>query len=105
MLLVGGAVLLALDWVAPRPGLIGYLVGAAILLLGTLISALPATTTVCCMSAFTVRHGYPFIFAAHDEGLRWHINSQHLLADLMFWGYAGLLALVLISFLRRARRR
>jgi hypothetical protein len=103
MLLVGGALLLGLDWLAPRPGTLGYLAGAAILLLGTLTSALPATTTVCCMSAFTVRHGYPFIFAAHDDGLRWHIDSQHLLADLMFWGYAGLIVLVVISLLRGAR--
>jgi len=104
MLLVGGGVLLGLDWIAPRPGFLGYCAGVAILLFGTLISALPATTTVCCMSAFTERHGYPFVSAARDEGLRWHINSQLVLADLLFWGYAGLIALVLISWLRRARR-
>ena len=102
-LLVGGVLLLGLDWIAPRPGFLGYLAGGAVLLLGTLISALPATTTVCCMSAFTVRHGFPFIFAAHNEGLRWHINSQLLLADLLFWGYAGLIVLVVISSVRRMR--
>jgi hypothetical protein len=100
MLLVGGAVLLGLDGIAPRPGLLGYLAGGGVLLLGTLVSALPTTNTVCCMPAFRTRHGFPFTLAARDEGSRWHVDSPHLLADLMFWGYAGLIVLVLVAVLR-----
>ena len=76
---------------------------------GVLVTSVPVTTTVCCMSGFTVRHGYPFTFLARNEGLgeagRWHVDSQHLLADLLFWGYAGLLVLVAVTLFRRARRR
>jgi hypothetical protein len=102
MLLIGGVVLLALGWLAPRPGFLGYFVGGAILVFGTLVSAVPATTTICCITAFSIRHGYPFTFAARDPGGSWHIDSQHLLADAMFWGYAGLIVLVLIAVLRGA---
>ena len=50
-----------------------------------------------------MRHGYPFTFAARDDGGRWHVDIPHLLADLMFWGLAGLIVLVLIAVLRTAR--
>jgi hypothetical protein len=36
------------------------------------------------------------------EAARWHVDSQHLLADLLFWGYAGLLLLVVVALMRRA---
>lgn len=100
MLLVGGALLLALGWIAPRPGVIGYTAFGAIMVLGTAMSAVPATTTVCCLSAFPQRHGFPFTLAGHDAGGRWHVDSQHVLADLMFWGYAGLVVLIVIAVLR-----
>jgi hypothetical protein len=102
MLLIGGMILLALGWIAPRPGFAGYLAGGAVLVFGTLLSAVPATTTVCCLPAFSIRHGFPFTFVARDPGQRWHIDSQHVLADAMFWGYAGLIVLVAIAVLRGA---
>jgi hypothetical protein len=105
MLLVGGVVLLALSWIGPRPGFVGYLAGGAVLVFGMLLSAVPATTTVCCLAAFSIRHGYPFTFVARDPGARWHIDSQHVLADALFWGYAGLIVLVAIAVLRGATGR
>jgi hypothetical protein len=101
-LLVGGVMLLALDWLAPKPGGPGYVTGGAILLGGTLLSAIPATTTICCMVAFPVRHGFPFTFTAREPGQRWHIDSQHLLADLLFWGFLGLLILVVVGLFRQS---
>jgi hypothetical protein len=69
-----------------------------------LISSVPVNNAVCCMTAFDVRHGYPFTLAARDVAAggagRWHIDGQHLLADLLFWGYAGLLALVAVALAR-----
>jgi hypothetical protein len=65
----------------------------------------PVTNTVCCLSAFDVRHGFPFSFLARydqrgDAG-RWHLDGQHLVADLLFWAYAGLLVVALVALLRR----
>jgi hypothetical protein len=104
MLLVGGLLLISLGQVAHGTRPVGYLVGGAVLGAGMLFSALPVNNAVCCMSAFAVRHGYPFSFVASNEGGRWHIDSQHLLADLLFWGYAGLILLVLVTTARRVTR-
>jgi hypothetical protein len=100
--LIGGIVLLALAFINPRPGLLGYVTGAIVTLAGMIAGAIPATTTICCMSAFAVRHGFPFTFAArHDAADRWHVDSQHTLADLMFWAYLGFLVLIVVSLFRR----
>ena len=104
MLLVGGLLLVSLGWGAAGTGPAGYSAGAATLAGGMLLSALPVVDAVCCMTAFAVRHGYPFTFLARHDGGRWHVDSQHLLADLLFWGYAGLIVLVLVAMTRRARQ-
>jgi hypothetical protein len=105
MLFVGGITLLAVSWLGRGPGLPGYLAGGLVAAAGLVISGIPVTNSVCCMSAFDVRHGWPFTFVARDEGVgaaaRWHIDSQHLLADLLFWGYVGLIALVIVATVRR----
>jgi hypothetical protein len=101
VLLVGGVLLLALGWIGPNPGAVGYWAGGTVAGLGVIISAIPATTTVCCLTAFSVRHGFPYTFMARDVGARWHIDSQHTLADLLFWGYCGLFALLAVSLFRQ----
>jgi hypothetical protein len=102
VLLVGGVVLLALTFINPRPGVPGWVAGVAITLAGMVASAVPATTTICCLSAFAVRHGFPFTFLArHDATDRWHVDSQHTLADLLFWAYVGLFVLIAVSLFRR----
>lgn len=98
VLLVGGLLLISHGGGA---GPAGYLVAGAVLVGGMLVSALPVTDTVCCMTAFAVRHGYPFTLVARGGGGAWHVDSRHLLADLLFWGYAGLIALVLVAMTRR----
>jgi hypothetical protein len=101
--LVGGVLLLALASIGPNPGTAGYVAGAVVTAGGMIVSAVPATTTVCCLSAFPVRHGYPFTFLARNVGAgRWHLDNQHALADLMFWAFLGLIVLVAISLFRRA---
>jgi hypothetical protein len=102
VLLVGGVVLLALPVIEPRPGRVGYLSGAAAALAGLIGSAVPATQSICCVRTFAVRHGFPFTFLArHGAGDRWHVDGRHTLADLLFWAYVGLFALVAASLLRR----
>jgi hypothetical protein len=106
MLFVGGITLLAVSWLGRSPGVPGYLAGALVTTAGMVVSGIPVTSSVCCMTAFDVRHGWPFTFVARNEGAgeaaRWHIDSQHLLADLLFWGYVGLIALVIGATARRA---
>ena len=107
-LLVGGVVLLALKWIRVTAGRAGLAAFGATLVVGTLVSAAPTTTTACCMPAFAVRHGFPYPFLARDDlpgaAGRWHLDAQHLLADLVFWSYFGLLALILVALTRRTGR-
>jgi hypothetical protein len=104
MLLAGGALLVSLGPFAAGAGPAGWAAGGAVLAGGMLFGALPVSGAVCCMTTFAVRHGYPFTFVARNDGGRWHVDSQHLLADLLFWGYAGLIVLVLAAAARRLVR-
>jgi hypothetical protein len=99
--LVGGMTLVALAWIDPRPGRAGYVAAAAVTVAGTITGAVPATTSVCCMSGFPVRHGYPFIFLARQDAGPWQFGGPHLLADLMFWAFVGLMVLVVVALFRR----
>jgi hypothetical protein len=101
VLLVGGVLLLGLGWIGPNPGAVGYATGGTVAALGMIISAIPATTNVCCLTAFSARHGFPYTFMARDAGARWHLDSQHTLADLLFWGLCGLFALLAVSLFRQ----
>jgi hypothetical protein len=100
--LVGGMVLLGLDWIDPRPDRVGYVAGGAVTVAGMVIAAVPATTSVCCQSAFSVRHGYPFVFVARQDAGPWHLDSPHAIVDLMFWAFLGLMVLVVVARLRRS---
>lgn len=101
ILLVGGVLLVALAWIDPAPGLLGYVVGGVVMVAGVVLSALPDNQMVCCMTAFDERHGYPFTIIARDAGSRWHVDSQHLIADLLFWGFMGLMFLLVVALTRR----
>ena len=107
LLVVGGIMLLGLGWLAEDPGLVGYVAGGAVATIGLVLSSLPVTNSVCCMFVFGVRHGFPFTFLARNDGTaaRWHADTQHLIADLLFWGYAGLLTLVVVALFRRIASR
>jgi hypothetical protein len=101
VLLVGGFLLVSLGRGAAGTGPASTVAGAGVLAAGMLGGALPANTAACCLAGFAVRHGYPFAFLARNEGGRWHVDSPHVLADLLFWGYVGLMALVLVTVTRR----
>jgi hypothetical protein len=104
MLVIGGVLLISLPRIG-APGLAGYAAGGAVMCAGVLGSALPVNDAGCCMTAFAVRHGYPFILAARTEdGARWHVDGERLVADLLFWGYAGLIVLVVVALTRRATK-
>ena len=67
------------------------------------MSALPVTTTVCCLREYPVRHGFPFTLAARAASGGWHLAGLLLVADLVFWAGAGLLAAVLFTLVRPGR--
>jgi hypothetical protein len=102
LLLVGGLLLISFGWGAAGTGPAGYAGFGLVLTGGMLVSALPANDAVCCMTAYSVRHGYPFTFLGRHDGGGWHVDSPQLAADLLFWGYAGLIVLVLVAMARRA---
>jgi hypothetical protein len=103
VLLVGGLLLVSLDRGVAAAGPVGA--GGAVLAGGMIISALPAGDAACCMAAFAVRHGYPFAFLGRNEGAGWQVDAPHLVADLLFWGYAGLVVLALVALTRRFTQR
>lgn len=105
MIFIGGTLLLSVSLLPRGPSIAAYVTGAVTLIAGMVVSGVPVSSQVCCMTAFDVRHGWPFTFVARDDGAgeaaRWHIDSQHLLADLLFWGYAGLILLVILTLVQR----
>ena len=101
VLVAGGILLLAVPWLGRDPGPAGYLAGGVVTAAGMVAGAAPVRNTVCCLYAFDERHGYPFSLVARDDAGRWHVDAQHLLADLLFWGYAGLLVLIVVALARR----
>lgn len=102
VLILGGIMLLTLGWLAEDPGRAGYVAGGAMATIGLLASALPATNSLCCM----VGHGFPFTFRGRAESVaQSRTDLEHLVADLLFWGYAGLLVLVIVALFRRVTSR
>jgi hypothetical protein len=101
VLLVGGLVLVTFGRHSAGTGPVARTAGGAVLAAGMFFGTLPVNIATCCLSGYAVRHGYPFTFLARDEGDRWLVDSRHLLADLLFWGYAGLVVLVLVAMTRR----
>ena len=101
-LMTAGVVLLAVRWLAPRPGRAGYGTGVAVLAGGMLIGAIPATT-ICCMSEYATRHGFPFTFLARDPAGGWHAEPLAAGADLAFWAFLGFLLIVIVGLLRPGR--
>jgi hypothetical protein len=103
VLTITGAALMALGTLRKRPGRVAYAAGAAVALLGPVLTALPRTTIVCCLRDRPVRHGFPFTALAGGSG-RWHLAAGAVAADVVFWLCAGFLALLLVTLLRPARR-
>jgi hypothetical protein len=104
MLVIGGALMVSFSRVAAGAGAAGYWAGGAVLVGGMILSGVRAFDAECCLSGYAVRYGYPFSLAASDAGT-WHLDGPRLVADLLFWGYAGLIVLVLVACARRATGR
>jgi hypothetical protein len=102
VLLLTGLVLLGWRRVRRVPGLAGALAGGLVAGLGLVLSTVPSTSVVCCLSEFPVRHGFPFTMFAKGSG-GWQTDGLRLIADVFFWAGAGFLVLVVVSLLRGSR--
>ncbi len=103
VLLAGGLLLLGFGKLPKAPNLPGYVVTVAFAVLATVLTALPGTSTVCCLRTFDVRHGYPLTLLARNPGQAQHFAPAHAFADLVFWFLLGLIVLSLVSQLLPAR--
>ena len=105
VLVVGGLALLAVPQLGRNPGTPGYLTGGLVAAAGMLVATVKVTSSECCMTVFDVHQGWPFAVVARDtvpgDAGRWHLDGRLLVADLLFWAYAGLLALVVVALARR----
>ncbi|WP_229075677.1 hypothetical protein [Actinoplanes sp. DH11] len=96
VLLLGGVLLLARHRLAPSPA--GSVITGLLTLAGMAITALPVTSR-CCLDEHPQRRGYPFPFLGSGDGT--HVDPKYLVADLIFWGCAGLLVLTVVTLVER----
>ncbi|MEV4704091.1 hypothetical protein [Actinoplanes sp. NPDC049316] len=77
-LLVGGVLLVSLEGIGARPGAGDYATGAVVTVVGLVAG-----------------RGYPFAFR----------DVFSAVADVLFWGYAGLALMLLVTLVRRTAAR
>jgi hypothetical protein len=99
VLLVTAVALIGFGRLRRRPPKIAWPAAGAVFLLGLAAATLPALDTGCCLRDHAGRHGFPFAMFATGGG--WRVDGVLLVADLIFWGCAGFLALTVITLVRR----
>jgi hypothetical protein len=85
---------------------------------GTLFGLSVQTSESCCMFGYTMGRGWPFQWLSRggvaddpDVARRialtsgWSPDALTLVASLLFWACAGLLAIVAVTLLARLRKR
>lgn len=99
-LAIGGVLLLSSQRLSPS--LAGHLAAAVLLLAAMTLTTLPDSAT-CCMADHPRRHGYPFPFLGLDGSIGggFHLDLFYVAADLIFWGCAGLLLVVVLALAER----
>jgi hypothetical protein len=94
---IGGVLLLLRR--RPVPSRPGIAVAAVVTLAAMAATGLPATSR-CCMENYPGRYGYPYPFLGVGGGV--HVDPLYLVADLIFWGCAGLLAVIVLAVTEQA---
>ncbi|MDI6099717.1 hypothetical protein QLQ12_14025 [Actinoplanes sp. NEAU-A12] len=82
----------------PVPSRAGCAIAGVLALAGMVSTALPGTSR-CCLED-PPGHGYPYPFLGTGGGV--HVEPAYLVVDLIFWGCAGLLAMVVLAVAERA---
>lgn len=98
LVVVAGGVLLLLRR-RPAPSAAGIAV-AVVLMTAAIVATTAPDSPGCCMEDYPGRHGFPFPFLGVGGGL--HVDPLYLAADLIFWGCAGLVTVVVLAFAERA---
>ena len=101
LLVITGLVLLGGGRAGRRPSRFARLAGAFVAGGGLVVSAIPELLVECCSRAYSDRHGFPFTMLARDPG-GWRFDLHRSIADLLFWGCAGLLVTVVVGRVRPA---
>jgi hypothetical protein len=109
----GGLVLLMPHRVR-LPGAATTGTAAAAAAVGTLAGLVIGSAQVCCAFVYAMARGFPFdwlqrgAFAGDSATARrlalgsdWHVDALGLAGDLVFWAYAGMLAVVVVLLARR----
>jgi hypothetical protein len=117
VLAAGGAALVFLHRTGVRPTAAGVLAPVLVGAAGAVAGLIRVTTDVCCAFAYLTGRGYPFewlrrggtadtLATARAETLTkaWNVHWQPLIADVAFWGFAGVLLAVAAALVRRAAR-
>jgi hypothetical protein len=113
VLAAGGLVLLMPHRIRlPGPLTVGAATVAA--LAGTAAGLAAAAGSTCCMFAYVVQRGWPFGWASRggvaddpDTARRlagstgWHVDAISLAADLLVFGYAGMVLVAVAVLIRR----
>jgi hypothetical protein len=102
ILLVTGLILMSWNRFSTATGRPGLVAGGLVAVLGPLLSAVPATSSVCCLREFPVRHGFPFTMLARGDG-GWHTDGGAVASDLVFWACVGFLTLAAAAMVPRLR--
>jgi hypothetical protein len=117
VLAVGGLVLLMPHRIPLRPARTAA-VAITTAVVGTLVGLMVSVAQLAGMWAYVMARGYPFRWAGRGaqaddpavarrlaEAADWQIDVVALAGDLLFWGFAGLLAVVAVDLVRQVRRR
>ncbi|MET0425778.1 MAG: hypothetical protein ABW046_18055 [Actinoplanes sp.] len=116
VLAAGGLVLLMPHRISlPRRATAPVMIGTA--LAGTFAGLAAGTSRLCCMFASVTDRGWPYAWAQRgavaddpETAIRlarsadWSVDVVALTADLVLWAYVGMLVLVVVVLVGRARR-
>jgi hypothetical protein len=115
VLALGGLVLLMPHRI-PLPPLATTAASVATAVAGTAAGLAAGTAQVCCMYAYVAERGFPMRWVARGaiadepqtaqrlaETADWHVDVTALVANVLVWGYVGMLAVALVVAVRRAR--
>ena len=117
VLTLGGLVLLMPHRIR-LPGVATGIAAAVAAVGGTAAGIVVKTATICCMFAYVVDRGFPFVWlqrggVADDPDVAkrlaatdsWHVDVSGLVLNLFLWAQVGVLVTALVVLARRSRAR
>jgi hypothetical protein len=113
MVIIGGVILLAQARRRPQTSRTAWIAGTAVTAGGLIAGAVAPVQRTCCDAVRTVALGLPMPWTT-GSGDSWSQavtdawggpwDPVSAIANVIFWGYAGMIVLVLVGLTRRATR-